>query len=47
MDRYRVGELSEEQHGAEGRAGRRAGTVLAIVGTLLMALAVIGGWPLT
>ena len=46
MDRNPVGEPSEERHGEKGRAGRRAGAALAAVGALLMALALVDGWPL-
>jgi hypothetical protein len=34
-----------ENLGAEERALRRKGIVLAVIGALLMALAVLDGWP--
>jgi len=45
MDRYSLEEPTAEKHDAEGTAGsRRAGIVLAVVGALIMALAMLGGW---
>jgi hypothetical protein len=45
MDRYSLKESPNEEHGVEETAGsRRAGVVLAVVGALIMALAMLGGW---
>jgi hypothetical protein len=46
MDRYPLEEHSREEHDAKGTAGSRwAGIFLAVVGALIMALAVLGGGP--
>jgi hypothetical protein len=46
MDRYTLEEHPSEEHDAKGTAGsRRAGIFLAVVGALIMALAVLGGGP--
>ena len=45
MERYSLEELTGEEHESESTAGsRRAGGVLAAVGALMLALAVLGGW---
>lgn len=42
---YSLEQPPGEEHEAEGTAGsRRAGVVLAVVGALMMALAMLGGW---
>lgn len=45
MERYSLEKPTSKQHEAEETPGsRRAGIVLATVGVLMMALAVLGGW---
>jgi hypothetical protein len=45
MALYSLEESPGEEHEAEGTAGiRRAGVVLAVVGALMMALAMLVGW---
>jgi hypothetical protein len=45
MKHYSLDKPPGEEHGAEGTAGsRRAGIFLAVVGVLLLALAMLGDW---
>lgn len=44
MDRSPI-HSPDENLGAEGKVLRRKGFVLAVIGALLMVLAVLDGWP--
>lgn len=45
MNRYSLEEPPSEEHDAKGMAGsRRSGIFLTVVGALMMALAMLGGW---
>jgi hypothetical protein len=45
MARYPLEERSPEDFSSEEREARRAGAVFMFVGVLLIALAVLMGWP--
>jgi len=45
MERYSLEELSRKEQEEEGTpASTRAGIAIALVGALMMALSVVGGW---